>query len=61
MLRNIVRQRTGYGVLKESLIGDEALAIDVLHLHRVKIHRHDANERKNAQDHVQNRNPGWKI
>lgn len=61
MLRNVVGQRTGYRVLKKPFIGDEALAIDILHLNRIKIHRHYADEREHAQDDVENRDSGWKI
>ncbi len=61
MLGNIVGQRPGDGVLQEPFIRDQAVPIDVFHLDRVKIYRHNADERKNAQDDVEDGNPSWKV
>jgi hypothetical protein len=53
MLRNIVGQRAGHGVLQQSLVGDEAVPIGGFDLGRVKIHGHDADQHEHAEDGVQ--------
>jgi len=55
MLRNVVRQRTGDRVLQKAFVGNQALAVDGLNLRGIEIHRHDADERQDAEDHVKNR------
>ncbi len=60
VLRDVVRQRAGYRILQQSLVGDQAVAIDRLHLLRIKIHGHHADQYEHTQDDVQNGDAGWK-
>src|SRR6266516_4044895 len=59
MLRDVVRNRTGHGILQQSLVCDQAFAVNRLHLRRVKIHRHHADQDQHAENDVQNRNAIW--
>ncbi len=59
MLSDVVGEGTGHRVLQQPLVGNQAFAVDRFNLLRIEIHRHNADERKYAQDDVQNRNPGW--
>jgi hypothetical protein len=59
MLRDIVGQRSRHCVLQQSLVGDQAVAIDGLHLSRVKVHRDHADQDQHAKDDVQNGYSRW--
>ena len=56
---DVVGQGAGHRVLQQALVGDQAFAVNGLNLFRIEIHRHYADERKHAQDHVQDRDAGW--
>ena len=44
VLRNVVRERARDRILQEPFVGNQAVAVDRLHLRRVKIHGHHADQ-----------------
>src|SRR6185369_3250338 len=56
VLRDVVGQGAGHRILQQTLVSDQAFPVDCLHVLRIKIHRHHADEREHTQDDVQNRN-----
>src|SRR6185437_6540540 len=60
MLRDVIGNGSGDCVLQQSFVGDETVTIDGLHLRRVEIHRHHADQNQHAKDYIQNRDASWK-
>ena len=55
VLGKIICQRAGDRVLQQHFVGFEPVAVDGLHLRRIEVHGNNADDQKDAEDYVENR------